>query len=93
MGELIHAVEATGYHASLPSELAPVEDSAAGLRRRLIVATVLSAPLAAIAMIPPLRFGGWEWVAALLATPVVLWSGWPFHRAVAGAGSMSSSWS
>ena len=32
-------------------------------------------------MIPPLRFAGWEWVVGALATPVVFWSGWPFHRA------------
>ena len=35
----------------------------------------------ALAMIPPLQFEGWEWVSLLLATPVVLWGGWPFHRA------------
>ena len=32
-------------------------------------------------MIDPLQFGGWEWVAFALATPVVLWGAWPFHRA------------
>ena len=44
---------------------------------------VLTAPLAMLAMVPPLQFGGWEWVAFALATPVVLWAGWPFHRAAA----------
>ncbi len=34
-------------------------------------------------MVPPLQFDGWEWVALALATPVVLWAGWPFHRAAA----------
>ena len=34
-----------------------------------------------LAMIPPLRFEGWEWVALVLATPVVFWAGWGFHRA------------
>jgi Cu+-exporting ATPase len=34
-------------------------------------------------MVPPLRFAGWEWVSLALATPVVLWGGWPFHRAAA----------
>src|SRR5262249_15166808 len=53
------------------------------LQLRLAVAVVLSAPLVAIAMISPLRFSGWEWVALALATPVVFWSGWPFHRAAA----------
>ena len=32
-------------------------------------------------MIPSLQFDYWQWVALLLATPVVLWAGWPFHRA------------
>ena len=32
-------------------------------------------------MVPPLQFDGWEWAALALATPVVLWAGWPFHRA------------
>jgi Cu+-exporting ATPase len=51
------------------------------LRWRLAVAVALTAPLAAIAMIPPLQFQGWEWVALVLATPVVFWSGIGFHRA------------
>ena len=32
-------------------------------------------------MVMPLQFDGWEWVALALSTPVVLWAGWPFHRA------------
>jgi P-type Cu+ transporter len=32
-------------------------------------------------MIRSLQFDGWQWVALLLATPVVWWGGWPFHRA------------
>ncbi len=82
--DLVSAVEGAGYHAH------PVDDSgahhhhdesAAVLRRRLVVAVALTAPLAAIAMVPSLRFAGWEWVALLLATPVVFWSGAGFHRA------------
>ena len=52
-----------------------------GLRQRLAVSAVLTLPVLALAMIPPLQFEGWEWVSLLLATPVVLWGGWPFHRA------------
>ena len=33
------------------------------------------------AMVSALQFDGWEWVALALTTPVVLWAGWPFHRA------------
>ena len=32
-------------------------------------------------MIPALQFRYWQWLALQLATPVVLWAGWPFHRA------------
>jgi Cu+-exporting ATPase len=51
------------------------------LRRRLMVAATLAAPLLAISMIPALQFDRWQWVAFALATPVVGWSAWPFHRA------------
>ena len=81
--DLIAAVGAAGYHAALPSEATQADDPTRPLRLRLITAAVLSAPLVALAMVPPLRFGGWEWVALALSTPVVLWAGWPFHRAAA----------
>ena len=45
------------------------------------LSAVLTLPVLALAMIPPLQFDGWGWVSLLLATPVVLWGGWPFHRA------------
>ena len=32
-------------------------------------------------MIPALQFTHWQWLALQLATPVVLWAGWPFHVA------------
>ena len=82
LDDLIRAVEAAGYHARLASEDADrTEDRAAALRRRLAVAAALTAPLTALAMIAPLQFPGWEWVAFALATPVVLWAGFGFHRA------------
>ena len=79
LDELLGAVEAAGYRAA-PASGAP----AAPARRpvRLIVAALLSAPLVGL-MLPPLQFDGWEWLAFALATPVVLWAGWPFHRAAA----------
>jgi P-type Cu+ transporter len=77
--ELVRAVEAAGYRASVAdgSDAAP-HDS---LRMRLVVAVALTTPLAAIAMIAPLQFERWEWLAFALATPVVFWAGWPFHHA------------
>ena len=48
-----------------------------------MLAVTFSVPLALVSMVPPLMFDGWEWVALALAAPVVLWAGWPFHRAAA----------
>jgi Cu+-exporting ATPase len=84
--ELVRSVEAIGYGAALPRAATGVDsaaDAARSLRRRLIVAAALTAPLTLLALVAPLQFGGWEWIAVALATPVVLWSGWPFHRAAA----------
>jgi Cu+-exporting ATPase len=51
------------------------------LARRLVVAVVLTVPLTLLSMVMAWQFDGWEWLAGALATPVVLWSGWGFHRA------------
>jgi len=84
---LIEAVAATGYTAAPLRAALDAEQAADGetraLRTRLVVAALLSAPLVVLAMVPPARFGGWEWLALVLSAPVVLWSGWPFHRAAA----------
>ena len=84
LDEMIFAaeVEALGYSViNDGSEDQAEEAREADLRRRLTVAVVLAIPAMLISMIPGLRFGGWEWVVAVLAVPVILWSGWPFHRA------------
>ncbi|GAA3665102.1 heavy metal translocating P-type ATPase [Microbacterium marinilacus] len=51
------------------------------LRTRLLVSAVLSAPILLISMVMPLHFPGWQWVMLVLTLPVVVWAGWPFHRA------------
>ncbi|MFE3825817.1 heavy metal translocating P-type ATPase [Streptomyces sp. NPDC059092] len=51
------------------------------LRERLITAVLLSVPVIAMAMIPPLQFDNWQWLSLTLAAPVVTYAGWPFHRA------------
>jgi Cu+-exporting ATPase len=81
--DLLRAVEAAGYRASVEARAEADESRARILRTRLVAAAVLTAPLAALAMLPPLQFDGWEWLAFALATPVVLWAGWTFHRAAA----------
>ena len=81
VSDLIAAVEGAGYHAALPQEALGEDDPAGRLRFRLLVAAVVSVPLVLMAMVPAVRFSGWEWVSFGLATPVVFWCGWPFHRA------------
>jgi Cu+-exporting ATPase len=81
VADLIKTVEATGYTAALPSAHEHVVDSTDALRRRLVLAIVLSIPLVVMAMIPPAQFAGWEWVAFALSAPVIFWSGLGFHRA------------
>ncbi|MFT4052474.1 MAG: heavy metal translocating P-type ATPase [Microbacterium sp.] len=53
----------------------------ASLRTRLIVSAVLAVPVVALGMVPGWQFPGWQWISFVLATPVVLWGGWPFHSA------------
>ncbi|HMG97335.1 MAG TPA: cation transporter, partial [Gaiellales bacterium] len=73
--ELVAAIESAGYAARLPSP------SRGGLRRRVVASALLSAPVLALSMIPALQFDYWQWLSLALATPVVLWAGWPFHQA------------
>jgi Cu+-exporting ATPase len=87
--ELIATVEATGYTATLPrpSRAPDAEPNAqpdsdtAQLRQRLLVSAALAAPVLVLAMIPFLQFDYWQWASLTLAAPVVVWGGWPFHRA------------
>ena len=83
------AVTDLGYRAPAPMEHgAPGahdhmhhDEDPLDIRRRLVVAVVLGVPVVLISMVPALMFDGWQWVAGALATPVVFWSGWPYHRA------------
>ncbi|MFC0675341.1 heavy metal translocating P-type ATPase [Brachybacterium hainanense] len=92
--ELIEVVERTGYTAQLPpppagpagtddpaAGTAPADPELAALRTRLIGAAALSIPVILLAMIPAIQFDYWGFASLVLAAPVVLWAGWPFHRA------------
>jgi Cu+-exporting ATPase len=81
VADLLGAVESAGYHAVPAAEARESVDRSDAVRRRLLVAAVLTAPLVVLAMAMPLQFEGWEWLALALATPVVFWSGFDFHRA------------
>ncbi|SDT41390.1 Cu+-exporting ATPase [Friedmanniella luteola] len=81
---LIATIEKTGYGASVPApDRHGHDDDPAALRRRVLVATALGLPVVLLAMVEPLQFPGWQWLSLVLTLPVVLWAGWPFHRAAA----------
>ncbi|HSD77732.1 MAG TPA: heavy metal translocating P-type ATPase [Solirubrobacteraceae bacterium] len=86
-GALVETVRAAGYDAVVPAaEPAAAAgeaevDETAPLRRRLLISTALMLPVLLLSMIPPLQFDDWQWLALQLATPVVVWGAWPFHRA------------
>ena len=91
--DLVTAVEAAGYTAKLPTPPRPAgagevakgeieePDPVRPLRQRLLVSTVLTVPVIAMAMIPALQFTYWQWLSLVLAAPVVIWGAHPFHRA------------
>ncbi len=75
-------VESLGY--SVPDD--PDQEAAesahlAQLTRRLVFAALFAIPALLISMVPFLEFTGGRWVAGILATPVVWYSGSGFHRA------------
>jgi Cu+-exporting ATPase len=69
-----------------PMEISADEEESAELaemRRRFQLSAVLTLPLFALAMSEmwrPLHGRGWLWLQLALATPVVLWGGWPFFE-------------
>jgi Cu+-exporting ATPase len=87
----IQAVSRAGYSAAVrnPEDDAWTARAAAvrisSLRRRLAVSALLTIPICdltiLLALVPGMRFPGWELVCILLALPVVGWAAWPFHRA------------
>ncbi|MFI6633736.1 heavy metal translocating P-type ATPase [Nonomuraea fuscirosea] len=86
---LVAEVEKAGYTAALPAppetgnetgEEEP-QDELRSLRQRLVTSVVLAVPVIAMAMIPPLQFTNWQWLSLVLAAPVVVYAGWPFHKA------------
>ena len=88
--DLIEAVATAGYgaHEARPAgthegrgEHDHEDSPLTVLTRRLVVATLLTLPVALLAMVPALQFAGWEWAAFALSTPVVFYSGIGFHRA------------
>ncbi len=86
--ELIQAVVAAGYHASLPAPSPAAQDAVKQQQtdreaRAVIIAAILSLPLVAPMLLTP--FGiHWMlpgWIQFALATPVQFWLGARFYRA------------
>ena len=106
--QLIAVVEGIGYTAALPVEEVVesesdgpssadlAEESAlAAMRHKLFLCTVLTIPVVAMAMIPPLQFTNWQWLSLTLAAPVATWGAAQFHIAAwknlrHGAGTMDT---
>src|SRR4051812_30394412 len=80
--DLIAVVEKTGYTAVQP-QAQPVAEAprADPLRTRLLISVALSVPVVVLAMVPAWQFTYWQWLSLTLAAPVVIYGGWPFHRA------------
>ncbi|REE02264.1 heavy metal translocating P-type ATPase [Citricoccus muralis] len=86
---LVAEVQKAGYAATLPGTGRQDQDGEddrpdaelVSLRHRLIGAAVLGIPVIAMAMIPALQFEYWQWLSLALAGPVIVWAGWPFHKA------------
>ncbi|MGW6006795.1 heavy metal translocating P-type ATPase [Oerskovia enterophila] len=90
---LIAEVEKTGYTAALPAPRGGRKDGGptgggegddpelTSLRHRLIGAIVLTVPVIAMAMVPAWQFTYWQWASLALASPVIVWAAWPFHKA------------
>ncbi len=91
IGDAIARVEKAGYAARVREEAddawsqRATEERITSLRRRLILAAVLTVPLMDItiilALVPEWRFPYWEILCVLLTLPIVTWAAWPFHRA------------
>ena len=90
--QLIQAVIQTGYSAeslqALPQnqqqqeqQQPPQQQQLTSTRNRLLACSVLTVPVVAMAMIPALQVANWQWWSLVLATPVVFWGAYPFHRA------------
>ena len=92
--ELCDAVASLGYEAHLPAPprraatdarttaaITTTPSPSTQARQRLLITAALAIPVIALSMIPALQFDEWMWLAFALASPVVVWGAWPFHRA------------
>ncbi|BBH71559.1 carbonate dehydratase [Actinoplanes sp. OR16] len=81
--DLIATVEKTGYTATPDRSREESDVSRDPLYDRLRVSIALSVPVILLAMVPAWQFEYWQWASLTLAAPVVVYGGYPFHRAAA----------
>ncbi|MBI2690508.1 MAG: copper-translocating P-type ATPase [Solirubrobacterales bacterium] len=87
--ELAKAVEHAGYTPHMPQldghaahdHSAHMHADADSLKTRVLVSAAITIPLFAVSMVSSLQFDYWQWISLPLAFFVVLWGGWPIHRA------------
>jgi P-type Cu+ transporter len=89
--DLVDVIKRVGYSAvpvpQQPERAGTVPGSAHGhdaarpLLARLVTCAVLTLPVVVLAFVPALQFRYYQWFSLALATPVLIWGGWPFHRA------------
>ncbi len=78
--DCVAAVEKAGYGASEHHPDSEHDHTDPTLLRRLITAAVLAVPVVVLSMAMASSMTV-MWLIAALATPVVFWAAWPFHRA------------
>ena len=81
--DLIAAVATTGYTASRPAPPEPTDEVASSYGKPPATGGLRPAdgPGGPSVDGAALQLDRWQWIAFVLATPVVVWGGWPFHRA------------
>ena len=92
LDDLIETVRKTGYTATERLRTGHHDNGgasaeghdlhgASALLQRVKISAALSLPVLMLSMIPAFQFDNWQWLALMLASPVVTWGAWPFHKA------------
>ena len=92
LDDLIETVRKTGYTATERLRTGHHDNGgasaeghdlhgASALLQRVKISAALSLPVLVLSMIPAFQFDNWQWLALMLASPVVTWGAWPFHKA------------
>jgi len=84
VADCVEAVEKAGYGAVEHTPDVEHDHADPTLLRRLILSAVIAVPVAVLSM-AMLDSHAVMWLIGVLATPVVFWCAWPFHRAAFNA--------